>query len=344
MMTKEKASGQMVNPYSHAIAVCFALLSSCIAIATSGLSAETLVSSTVISDNFANLPPKPAELAHVPRARVETDFQGPYAGTLKAYVEELLMQAGRPQITQGSAYDFKVLVSLVQDPQLVYNQSPSGRKENGWELLKKGVSLFGSFSNPKGGATNKTLATVSNVTANINLLDTNIDATISCQVRLQLLDSTGLVRASEGPELRQTHKLAAFALELGGAGFGAASPENVAGFVLNLTNRNQEIVKLAAFISATNLLAKADKVFLEPLPVVVPSAAPPPVVVPVAVQPVAPTPPNLASAENELLTVEQAATILQVPVSAVEEMIKKGELKARKIGPLVRISRKDNGL
>ena len=344
-MTKEKSVCTYGSGRSRLFTGSVTALLLGIGLVASSVFAETSISSAVINESFANLPAKPANLTQVPRAKVETDFQGPYAAPLKAYVEELLMQAGRPQITQGPAYDYKILISLVEDPQMVYNQTPTGRKENGWDLLKKGVGLFGTIANAKGGTNNnKAATTASNITANINLLDTNIDATLSCQVRLQLLDSSGLVRASEGPELRQTNKLAAFALELGGASFGGASPENVAGFVLNLTNRNQDIAKLAAFVAATNLLTKADRIFLEPLAVATPITPPPPVQVSIAVQPATTPQPAAPAAENELLTIEQAAAILQVPVPTVEEMIKKGELKVKKIGPLVRISRKDNGL
>jgi excisionase family DNA binding protein len=298
--------------------------------AIADISRET--STTTISNEASELrlPPKPAALTAVPLAKLVVDAPGAgvdLAPALNSYVTELFTRAQRPRITESDKFNFLIRATLVTPPEITM----VSKKGKGWnpfesELIKRltgGWKNLSDFSGLKFGSTNIVMA-------------------IRCSVEMRLLNQDREVLAVRNINLVRTNNLRALSVELSGFRTGGTAPDDIESYLKNLTGgaMRQAVANLAAYHGTTNLLADADLKFLEP-------GAAAPVNPPVsnegkgAPTPVESSAPPVAAEKSEWLTPKEAADILKVTEADLLSAVEKGEIKARKIGSVIRIRRED---
>jgi excisionase family DNA binding protein len=291
---------------------------------------KTVVTGDVIQDP---IPPKPPELMHIPIAHLEFRDDSPgnkqYVSPLRDYLNEFFDRAERPKISQGKDCDYTVQVEITVPPSI------DAINKTGGDV--KGASIGQTI----GGFLKKAVP-------QLNLFDvnqTNILSVMTCSVNMLLLDKNGVQIARAPGHLVQTNNLKSLGVQMNGlelAGRGAAG--DAADFTRNMTrdSANQGLVKLAAYSAGTELLRKADPIFIKAA-----NAPAPPIVVP-STPPEAPqkavassNPPQTGFDPGDWLTPADAAKLLKVSEADVLAAVEKGDIKARKIGSQVRINRKN---
>jgi excisionase family DNA binding protein len=291
-------------------------------------------SSTVIVNEAAQLrlPPKPAGLTAVPLAKIDVVAAGANGADLQpamnSYLVELFSRAERPRITEGERFNFLIRATLLTPPEMSIISKKGGK----WNPFKQDF-----FKGLIGGG--KGIGGI----PEISLDNTNVVASLRCSVEMRLLDQTKEVIGVRKIDLLRTNNLRALSIELQGFRAGGKSAEDVDSYLKNLTGggMREAIANLAAYHATTNLLAIADQKFMEPGAAnPLKSPEPTPVVTPQVISDT-PPPPVAVGDKSEWLTPKEAADVLKVTEADLLSAVEKGEIKARKIGSVIRIRRED---
>ena len=298
------------------------------------------------------LPPKATNLVRVPLSRLEVVCEAPFTQPLNSYLVTLLSQAGRPRLTEGDHYSYLIRATVVTPPSMTVIKTGGG-KVNPARVARGIGSIFGGSKFPQ-------------VPETLDLESTNMVVEVRCGVELRLLNGQKDILEQLSLQVIQTNSLKAIGVALNNFRVGDTSPQAVGTYMSSLSRAAvyQALVNFTAYQALVRFLPAADKRFVEadmasPVVAVSPVApdtdkhpkeaaeASPPVLAQPAVSDTA-TPPQQSSSattpakdDSEWLTPAEAATTLKLTETEVLDAVKKGEIKAKKIGANYRIRRKD---